>query len=168
MMRKDAGPDLSPYRTLVYRLLAMRSRKPETGVAFCLTSVRTGDGVSHVTKHLTQALQQACEGRIQQITFADLQAPGKGMDPISSAEAALSELVQQNDIVLLDCPALRSGGEALAIASLVDGVLLVVQADRTTKAEVMVAEQTLHDVGGTMFGFVLNRKPARLWPFQRK
>jgi hypothetical protein len=60
--------------------------------------------------------------------------------------------------ILFDCPALRESGDTLGIASLVDGLLLIVEADRTTKAEIFQAERQIETAGGRLYGNILNKR----------
>lgn len=60
--------------------------------------------------------------------------------------------------ILFDCPALRGSGDTLGIATLVDGLLLVFEADRTTKAEILQAERQIEGAGGRLYGSILNKR----------
>jgi Mrp family chromosome partitioning ATPase len=70
----------------------------------------------------------------------------------------LQSLRQQARYILLDCPSLRKSNEAIGLASLVDGVLLVVEANRTTKEQVSYLERSVSDAGGRVLGHVLNKR----------
>ena len=190
VMGKEANNDLSSYRTLVYRLLAAREESGTLGVAFALTSVHTREGVSFTTNNITRGNKETYEGHVQAIELLSLYAEGKptdeaGEEPVeetvlpepvisrsgkglaSDFRAPLLKLAAQSDLLLIDCPALTRSGETLAVTSLVSGVLLVVQAERTTRSEILSAERKIAAAGGNLFGFVLNRtkQTARLWPF---
>ena len=189
-MGKEAKNDLSSYRTLVYRLLAAREESGTLGVAFALTSVHSGEGVSYTTRNLTRAIHETYEGRVQAIELLSLYAEAKPTDDVgeelaegttlpepftsrsgkglaSDFRAPLLKLAAQSDLLLIDCPALTRSGETLAVTSLVSGVLLVVQAERTKRNEILSAERKIAAAGGNLFGFVLNRtkQKTRLWPF---
>ena len=189
-MGKEAKNDLSSYRTLVYRLLAAREESGTLGVAFALTSVHPGEGVSYTTTNLTRAIHETYEGRVQAIELLSLYAEAKPTDDVgeelaegttlpepstprsgkglaSDFRAPLLKLAAQSDLLLIDCPALTRSGETLAVTSLVSGVLLVVQAERTKRNEILSAERKIAAAGGNLFGFVLNRtkQKTRLWPF---
>ena len=87
--------------------------------------------------------------------------PGAGTFWHASAEhrrACLDLLRGQFQYILFDCPALRQSGDTLGIASLIDGLLLVVEADRTTKAEMLQAERQIETAGGRLFGSILNKR----------
>ena len=66
------------------------------------------------------------------------------------------------DYVLIDCPALSVSDEAALLASSVDGVVLVVQAERTRHEQIRRATQTLELANGKMLGLVLNKRRYQL------
>ncbi len=70
----------------------------------------------------------------------------------------LDRLREQFQYLLFDCPALRQSGDTLGIAPLIDGLLLVVEADQTTKAEMLQAERQIESAGGRLFGSILNKR----------
>jgi hypothetical protein len=72
-------------------------------------------------------------------------------------EDCINALRSQFEYVLIDCPALRAG-DVLSVAPLVDGVILVVEADRTTRAQVLHAERQIEAAGGKCAGHILNKR----------
>ena len=62
------------------------------------------------------------------------------------------------DYSVIDCPPLSVSGDLLSIAPFVDGVLLVVEANRTRRDEPRQAMQNIEAAGGTLLGFVLNKR----------
>ncbi|RYC29463.1 lipopolysaccharide biosynthesis protein [Lichenibacterium minor] len=62
----------------------------------------------------------------------------------------------QGDVVV-DLPALASGGDARAAAARLDGVVIVVEAGRTTTDDVERAVNALSRAGATVVGTILNR-----------
>jgi protein-tyrosine kinase len=70
----------------------------------------------------------------------------------------IDQLADQFQYVLFDCPSLSRSGEALGIVSLVDGVLLVAEANRTTKRDLRTAEQLIDNAGGKLYGIILNKQ----------
>jgi protein-tyrosine kinase len=81
---------------------------------------------------------------------ATLLSPQTG-DALDQAMTSL-----QPDVMLLDLPAVLSGDELSALLPQVDAVLMVVDATRTTAAEVKAAERALDGLAPLM-GVVLNR-----------
>ena len=58
----------------------------------------------------------------------------------------------------VDCPALSSSSDVLGLAPLVDGVVLVVEAGRTTKQQIRNAERQIEGAGGKIMGLILNKR----------
>jgi Mrp family chromosome partitioning ATPase len=70
----------------------------------------------------------------------------------------IEQLRKEFQHVLIDCPALRGSGDVLSLASLVDGVILVVEADRTRKEQILHAERSITGAGGSLLGYILNKR----------
>ena len=64
---------------------------------------------------------------------------------------------RQADFVIIDGPPIEPVADSLVLADLVDGVLLVADAQEGTRAGVSRARHQLEQVGGTILGGVLNR-----------
>jgi Mrp family chromosome partitioning ATPase len=62
-------------------------------------------------------------------------------------------------LVIVDCPPALESGEAATIASLADGIILVVEAQKSTITAVERARDLLLQAGGTIFGVILNKRP---------
>lgn len=62
------------------------------------------------------------------------------------------------DYVFLDCGALRKSDIAALLAPSVDGVVLVVEAERTRKEQVRKAMDTIETAKGNLLGCVLNKR----------
>jgi len=59
---------------------------------------------------------------------------------------------------LLDCPPLSDSAEAPYLASQVDGVVLVVEADITRRDQILRARHVIEMGGGKLVGMVLNKR----------
>ena len=68
----------------------------------------------------------------------------------------LGELKEQFDIIVLDTPPVLATADASIVASLTDGVLLVVRAGATDRNAAQRAHQQLANVGARVVGTVLN------------
>jgi capsular exopolysaccharide synthesis family protein len=71
----------------------------------------------------------------------------------------LKEQRDQFDFVVLDCAPALVVADSLALAPLVDAVLVVADAKETRRAAVSQLREQLEHVGGKMVGAVLNRAP---------
>jgi len=85
-----------------------------------------------------------------------------GMDSVDAMRVAF-------DNVLIDCRSLRVSSEAATLSSSVDGVAVVVAAGQTRRDEILNAQRTIQNAGGTFLGFVLNKRryPVPEWLYRR-
>ena len=74
-----------------------------------------------------------------------------GLDPLQSLAANFA-------YTLIDCPALGASYEAEMLAPDVDGVVLVVEADRTKRDQIMRAKRTIEMANGKLLALVLNKR----------
>jgi capsular exopolysaccharide synthesis family protein len=63
--------------------------------------------------------------------------------------------------IVIDSPPIASFTDGVLIASLVDGVILVVRGGKTSRQVVKRSRQTLNDIGAKIIGVVLNRAEVR-------
>jgi Mrp family chromosome partitioning ATPase len=66
------------------------------------------------------------------------------------------------DYSIIDCPSLKTSGDLLSIAPFVDGVLLVIEANRTRRDEPRQAEHSIEAAGGKLLGFILNKRTYQM------
>lgn len=62
-------------------------------------------------------------------------------------------------LAIVDCPAVLASGEAATIASLADGIILVVEAYKSSADDIARSRDLLLQAGGTLFGAILNKRP---------
>ena len=62
------------------------------------------------------------------------------------------------EYTIIDCPSLEQSGDVLSIAPFVDGVILVVEANRTRREQPRQAEQNIAAAGGKVLGYILNKR----------
>ena len=102
------------------------------------------------------------ESVVTQVSDSNLYlVPAGGAPPIVDCEmiaAGLSRLRADFDFVIVDAPPVHGYADVSVLASKVDGVILVVEADRTPVADAEGAKRALDRVGAHIFGVVLNRK----------
>jgi capsular exopolysaccharide synthesis family protein len=86
-----------------------------------------------------------------------------GMDSMSGileqpqGRAFVREFAQLADLVILDCPPIGPRADAILIAAVADGVLLVVDGKQSSDREVTHAIQRLRSAQAEVIGVVLNR-----------
>jgi len=73
------------------------------------------------------------------------------------------------DNILIDCRPLTTSGDAAVLASSVDGIVVVVEAGRARRDEILNAQRALKLAGGNFVGFVLNKRryPVPEWLYKR-
>ena len=64
----------------------------------------------------------------------------------------LEQLRREYRYILIDCPSLREAEHAVVLAPLVDGVVLVVEANRTQKEQFLYADRAIENAGGRVLG----------------
>lgn len=69
----------------------------------------------------------------------------------------LSALLGAYRYVLLDCHSLKEKTDVLGLAPLLDGVIIVVECNRTTTNQVDELERSIERYGGSVLGTVLNK-----------
>jgi capsular exopolysaccharide synthesis family protein len=70
----------------------------------------------------------------------------------------LQELRQQFDFVLIDVPALNLYADAIALGTIADGVVVVLEADSTRRESALKGLETLREAHVEILGAVLNRR----------
>ena len=70
----------------------------------------------------------------------------------------MSRLRELFQYVLIDCPALAKSNDILSLASFADGVILIVEADRTRREQIVNAERTIEFAQGRLLGHILNKR----------
>lgn len=73
-------------------------------------------------------------------------------------KARSQELKEEFTHILIDAPALNLYTDAIALARIADGVVLVLQADSTRRESALKAVETLRDAQVEVLGGVLNRR----------
>jgi Mrp family chromosome partitioning ATPase len=174
----DGSRAVPCYLQLIQRLSAVRASLSGTGVF-------AGDGVSFVVKSLARELARASGERVLRApatilgespcilapSGAESGTPEHGAvyaleqsGPAPKNWAArrvaenLNETRRHFGWVLIDCPSLRESEVALALAPHTDGVVFVVAADQTKRAEITRAQKSIELSSGALLGCVLNKR----------
>ncbi len=69
-----------------------------------------------------------------------------------------TRLREQFELIVVDCPPVGDGGYSSLLPEAVDGVILVVQAEKTRPAVIAHAKDLVQQAGGQVLGAVLNRR----------
>ena len=88
---------------------------------------------------------------------------------VERAVTNLQALRYAFDFVLIDCSAIHDSTDTALLAPEVDGVVLVVEAERTQNSSVRESIKTINMAKGNLLGCVLNRRryPIPQWIFGR-
>jgi hypothetical protein len=78
-------------------------------------------------------------------------------------------LRSEYDYTLIDCPSLKDSGELLSVAPFVDGVILVIEANRTRREQLRHTAQSIAEVQGVLLGYVLNKRTYQVpgWMYHK-
>jgi capsular exopolysaccharide synthesis family protein len=76
-------------------------------------------------------------------------------------QSLLNQLREQFDVVIVDTAPLLPVTDALVLSAVVDGVMLVVDADATRAGATSQARQQLEQAGARVIGVVMNKLTAR-------
>ncbi|MFZ1599319.1 MAG: polysaccharide biosynthesis tyrosine autokinase, partial [Anaerolineae bacterium] len=122
-----------------------------------------------ITSALMQRTDQAADAVLQDTAVNGLRVLTSGPLPPNPSELLGSErmrhlverLRSQCDVLIFDSPPVMAAADAAILSTLVDGTLLVIDADGTRRAEALRAQETLAKVGGRLLGAVLNKLGER-------
>ena len=94
---------------------------------------------------------------------------GKQEEEVDTGLDSVDALRVSFDNILIDCGPLHESSDAAVLASNVDGVVIVVEAGRSRRDQIMNAQRTIEQAGGKFLGFVLNKRryPVPEWLYRR-
>ena len=94
---------------------------------------------------------------------------GKQEEDLDTGLNSVDALRVSFDNILIDCGPLHESADAAVLASSVDGVVIVVEAGRSRRDQIVNAQRTVEQAGGKFLGFVLNKRryPVPEWLYRR-
>ena len=156
------------------------------GTIVAITSPLQGEGVTHVSRLLCRELATdqlgrtlyctvdalahsplelelesfyiLTDGHLWTLAGSDVAAKSAWEFKPTIRQARMEALRRRFDYVILDCPAVAESSDVVSVAPLVDAVLLVVGAGRSTKRQIDYAQHVIAQCGGQLRGCVLNRR----------
>jgi len=114
-----------------------------------------------------RAAPEALVMRLEDINLSIVAAgavEGRPMD-LEIIDALITRLRPQFDFIVVDGPPVNHYADASVLATKVDGVILVVEADSTPVVEAEAAKRQLDKVGARILGVVLNRQRSYIPAF---
>jgi hypothetical protein len=130
----------------------------DRGFVVALFSAHAGAGVTQITSALADALSRDDDGSAKSLCCRELKRGDSWHHMQTGLCASLDAIRQRYRYSFIDCGSLAESQEVLRLAPLVDGVILVVEANRTQKDQIRYAERTIESVNGRILGHVLNKR----------
>lgn len=93
-------------------------------------------------------------GRVSENSFNILTSP--------KLKEALEDLKTEYEMVLLDSPPVLSVSDALLLAPLVDGIIMVLNTGIVSQTDALRAKERIEQAGGQILGVVMNRFDEKL------
>jgi hypothetical protein len=156
------------------------------GVAIAFTSASPGEGVTYVSKKIASQLSASSSGSALYLSSTQLRRDSwqdgatlldgyKINDETGSRTAwedwrsKVTKLRARYRYSIIDCPSLSADSDALSLAPHMDGIVIVVAANETHKAQVANAERQIQMVNGKVLGYLLNKRKYMVpdWLFKR-
>jgi hypothetical protein len=154
----NAGAGVSHVVRKLAAQLAAQTREPTAIVeAERLTTLQANDLIdlrgkcARTNVDQLWMLRKATNGNGHQPPAPAVSEMAGGFDGVQKLRSTFSH-------TLLDCPPINESHEAPLLASHVDGVVLVVEADQTKRDQILRARQAIEMAGGTLMGMVLNKR----------
>lgn len=171
---------------LLFKIVQQSRDHTNGGFVVALTSPTPGAGVSHITRALADSLRKGGGQFAISLDCWHLEYDSDSAEPANMARRkavnrfwepggtegflhnwhsiqetvvdSLNKLRARYRYILIDCPSLKETPDALRLAPLVDGMVLVIEANRTQKEHILYAERTLERARGRILGHVLNKR----------
>jgi capsular exopolysaccharide synthesis family protein len=114
-----------------------------------------------------QVTAEAAIARVESLNLSMIVAGNTGRQSVDLEQVSslLARLRPQFDFIVIDSPPVNRYADASILAPKVDGVILVVEADRTPVTEAEAAKRQLDKVDARILGVVLNRRRSYIPAF---
>lgn len=148
-----------PCEGLLFRVFDQSSFNNEgRGSVVALTSPQAGAGVSQISNALAEALRRDGAQSAVSICARDLGRGDSGRSTQTNLSIAVEAIRNKYRYALVDCGSMKATQSAIRLAPLVDGIILVLEANRTQTDQIHYAEKTIEGVNGRILGHVLNKR----------
>jgi hypothetical protein len=177
----------SSFQGIIYKVFQEGlAANPDRGIAIAFVAAHPGAGTTFLATRLTDALQRGsvepavlldCRSVATPYDDAFYVPAEKSQESDSETSASglalprgdwranrsyrkqfLDMLRDRFSYILLDCPSLKESKDILGLTRLVDGFVLVVEANKTSKGQLAHLERTIGNAGGKIFGSLLNKR----------
>jgi Mrp family chromosome partitioning ATPase len=89
---------------------------------------------------------------------SDGSAPHDWHTSQANLATAIDTFRTKHPYVLIDCASMKDSQDAIRLAPLVDGVVFVVEANRTQREQLLYSERAIESAKGRILGHVLNKR----------
>ncbi|MBL8415860.1 MAG: hypothetical protein JNM42_15610 [Propionivibrio sp.] len=165
------APDSEALKQIELRHIAQALRQVRgeaAGLTVLVTSSSKGEGKTFLVRELSAlfgrsdavcATIDASDGHLHLPLLSVSDDPSNiSAQMIAQSREALHDLRREHGVVLIDGPAMGTSGEGLWLPEIVDVVLLVIEAERTTGINAIRTRRLIEGAGGKVIGVVLNRR----------
>ena len=128
------------------------------------TAISPADGVGlieYFERGEEPILQSARIGALS-ISTGNLSGNGRPVTRVESVRGLYTALRSSFDLIIVDYPPVLTGHQTAAFASVADGTILVIEAERTRVTDVTRAREALEQLGASIIGLVLNKRSRRI------
>lgn len=141
-------------------LLDLDMRRPALHRAIVMLNGENSRGVSSILTHqstVDEALRDTDLDHLKVITSGPIPPSPTELLSSSSMTQLLEELSSRFDLVLLDSPPVLGLADSPLMAALVDGVVIVIQSDRSRRGSLKASLRRLRTLRTTILGGVLTK-----------
>ena len=102
-------------------------------------------------------------------SFSISDASKSGTNSFNGIDEMLAKIRKQFDLILVDSPPIRLSANGLALSPRVDGIVLVVEAEKSRSPVVSNARDRIVQSGGNLLGIVFNKQQHHIpeWIYKR-
>jgi capsular exopolysaccharide synthesis family protein len=125
---------------------------------YSVASQRSWIDALHESGELKRAVHRVSESELYVSPASNSSVPTPELFNSPRFAGFWEKLKMEFDLVLIDSPPLTVSPDALALASKVDGVVLVVEAEKTKWRTARHTREQIQRVGGNILGIVLNKR----------
>ncbi|MDA4892726.1 MULTISPECIES: polysaccharide biosynthesis tyrosine autokinase [Microbacterium] len=132
-------------------------RRPRAAEIFGLESAAGLTDVVRGTLTLEEAVVEGDESRPDLLLSGDVPPNAATILTSHAFETMLSDAAAEHDVVIIDSPPVLTVADTNLLAPLADGVIVVVDASRTRRAQLAATLRSLEAAGARIVGVVLNK-----------
>jgi len=114
-------------------------------------------------------LKKVGSGNLYVLTYGQRHSGSESLFYTSRFNDFMEAVKDKFDYIIFDAPPVNRFAEAKALASKVDGVILVIESGKTRRQVAMRAKKNLEEAGGMLLGVILNKRKYYIpnWIYKR-